>query len=432
MRLIDIITTASANMWRSKLRTLLTIVAIFIGALTLTLTNGIGAGISQYIDRQLGNVGAEDALVIMPVTDAGTGISGATEPKKYDSARKTTTGSFGDTVTVFGPADLAKIKAESGIKSVEPYLTVAPDYIMGRNGQKYQIQASPDVDGTRLDLAAGRLVSNKKSAEHQIVLPLGYVKSLGFHKPADAIDQPVKIGITNALGQHTEINAVIAGVQQQGLLAAGGATLNASLAEALHSHQTQGLSAAVRDQFNFAVARFDTSLTEEQQTQLKEKLKKKGYEAQTVADRIGLVKSVISGIVAVLSFFAAIALLAASFGIINTLLMAVQERTKEIGLMKAMGMGRGRIFLLFSFEAVMIGFWGSLVGVAVAIGIGQIANHIVSTTILKDLPGFQLLVFPPMTVLWTMLLIMGIAFVAGTLPARRAAKQNPIDALRYE
>ena len=137
-------------------------------------------------------------------------------------------------------------------------------------------------------------------------------------------------------------------------------------------------------------------------------------------------------IIAVLNFFAIIALVAASFGIVNTLLMAVQERTKEIGLMKAMGLGGGKIFLLFSIEAILLGFWGSLLGSLAGIGVGMIANSYASSTFLKDLPGFSLTSFSVLSVAAIMLIIMAIAFIAGTLPARRASRKNPIDALRYE
>jgi putative ABC transport system permease protein len=166
--------------------------------------------------------------------------------------------------------------------------------------------------------------------------------------------------------------------------------------------------------------------------EVKSRLSDKGYSAMTTKDRLGTIQSVISGITGVLGAFAGIALLAASFGIVNTLLMSVQERTKEIGLMKAMGMRSSRIFLLFSTEAVLIGFWGSAIGVAVAVVVGNVGNHIVANGILKDLPGLNLLLFSPLSIIQVMLLIMAIAFLAGTLPARRAAKQNPIDALRYE
>ena len=74
---------------------------------------------------------------------------------------------------------------------------------------------------------------------------------------------------------------------------------------------------------------------------LQDRLTDAGYDSTTVEEQLGSFKAVIDGIVLVLNAFAVIALLAASFGIVNTLLMSVQERTREIGLMKAMGMGSG-------------------------------------------------------------------------------------------
>jgi putative ABC transport system permease protein len=127
-----------------------------------------------------------------------------------------------------------------------------------------------------------------------------------------------------------------------------------------------------------------------------------------------------------------IALVAASIGIINTLFMAVQERTREIGLMKAMGLGKGRIFLMFSVEAIALGFWGSAVGIAVGYVLRSVANGLAAETFLKDLPGFTLVEYKLVNLVFVAIVIMTIAFLAGTLPARRAAKKDPIDALRYE
>jgi putative ABC transport system permease protein len=180
-----------------------------------------------------------------------------------------------------------------------------------------------------------------------------------------------------------------------------------------------------------ATARFDAADTEKLK-KIKEDLKKLQYEGMTVEDQIGSFKAVINGMIAVLNGFALIALLAAGFGIINTLLMSIQERTKEIGLMKAMGMSPKRIFLLFSMEAVMLGFWGSLLGSLAAIGVGTVVNKLVIESFLKDLVGLQLLTFSPVSVASVILLVMAISFLAGTMPAIRAARKNPIDSLRYE
>jgi putative ABC transport system permease protein len=121
-----------------------------------------------------------------------------------------------------------------------------------------------------------------------------------------------------------------------------------------------------------------------------------------------------------------------SCGACASLLMSVQERTREIGLMKAMGMSGRKVYALFSTEAVFIGFLGSAIGAGVAIVIGSVISQVLSRRLLSGLPGLHLLEFSPVLILVIILVVMLIAFLAGTLPARRAARQNPIDALRYE
>jgi putative ABC transport system permease protein len=165
---------------------------------------------------------------------------------------------------------------------------------------------------------------------------------------------------------------------------------------------------------------------------LQNRLKAEGYSGETVKDQISTVFTVISALTDVLDGFGAITLLAAAFGIVNTLYMSVSERTKEIGLMKALGMGKQRIFLLFSIEAILIGFWGSVIGVGFANIIGRLVDDISSKGFLKDFTGLQLLSFPARPSITIILAIMLIAFLAGTLPARRASQKDPIDALRYE
>jgi putative ABC transport system permease protein len=428
MRLIDILTTASTNMFRSKLRTSLTIIAIFVGALTLTLTNGIGAGISSYVDKQLGNLGANNVLIV----EASSGSdSSSSAPKVYNPEVKTKAGPAGVSRAVLTQTDLTKLAAVSGISKVEPEQSVTPDYIQGVSSTKYQVSVTQNIGNAKLDLAAGQNLVDT-AANNQVILPVSYVSSLGFGSSTEAIGKTVTIGISNAFGQSSQQQGTIVGVQQAGLLGGSGITINSTFNNALYNAQTEGLPTATKQEYAYALAYFDPSISASQLSSLEATLKTDGYTAQTVQETIGVFKDVITGIIDVLDAFGIIALLAASFGIVNTLLMSVQERTKEIGLMKAMGMNSRRVFLLFSLEAVMIGFWGSLLGVAVAELIGHLADRIVSKGLLSGLPGLQLLAFPAANVAKVMLLIMGIAFLAGTLPAWRAARQNPIDALRYE
>ncbi len=127
-----------------------------------------------------------------------------------------------------------------------------------------------------------------------------------------------------------------------------------------------------------------------------------------------------------------IALAVASLGIINTLIMAIYERTREIGVMKAVGASKGTIRWLFTVEAGSIGFWGGVVGVVIAWIAGQVINVIAHLTFLKDYKGFNISAFPLWLILAVIALSTGVALVAGLLPANRAARLDPIEALRYE
>ncbi len=428
MKFRDILSTASSNMLRSKLRTILTIIAIFVGTFTITMTLGISSGISRYIDKQLGNIGADDALIVRAkVKNPLESDSGLT---KYDpNVKKAASSTSMLEMMLLKPEDITKIEQQDGIKSVKPIISATPSYIEGANGQKFEINVTAGVEGTNIDLAAGSALKNSKN---EVLLPIKYIKTLGYNSADEAVGKTVVFGINKgAQPGLVTISAVIAGVEQESIFGSNGVMTSQALMDELHNTQISGLT-NVKTQYFAAVARFDKTISEKELTKIKDGLADKGYTATTIKDEIGIVKQIINAITYVLVFFGAISLLAASFGIINTLFMAVQERTKEIGLMKAIGMSKGRIFILFSIEAILIGFWGSLLGVLAAMGIGNIANSIASNSFLKDLPGFDLTVFPPLDVTLIILLIAFIAFLAGTLPARRAANLDPIQALRYE
>jgi putative ABC transport system permease protein len=430
MRTIDVIGTAIGNSFRSKLRTSLTVIAIFIGAFTLTITNGLGTGINAYINSTVAAIGAQDVLTVTK-TPADATTSG---PKKYNPDLVAASGPSrpGSTVQALTPADIATISAIAGVKSVVPTLSIRTDYIQNGSGTKYTLNASGAVPGIKLQLAAGAQPSPTSSAP-QIALPASYVKALGLSSNAAAIGATVHIGITDATRRSSVVDATVVGISEASLGAiADLATTNAALTQLLYNTQSVGLPAATKDRYAQASVRFAGNATSQQVTELKQRLTQAGFDGKTVADQIGTFKTVIDAIVLVLNAFAVIALLAASFGIVNTLLMSVQERTREIGLMKAMGMGSGRVFGLFSFEAVFIGFLGSAIGAGIAMLVGSGVSSALSRSVFSALPGLTLIAFSPASIATIILMVMGIAFVAGTLPAAKAARQDPIESLRYE
>ena len=420
-------------MRRNKARTILTIIAIFIGAATLTLTNGIGNGIKSYLNRQIGNLGSTSILQIQVATPSSSVSSNA--PQKYDPNRKVIGSQDrgpGGRQAVMSQKDIDKIKADSNILEVLPGRVLSPDYITTPGSQKYQLTVSQSYGVNNLDLGAGKVVNNSSSVS-EITLPESYLSSLGFKDDDSAINKQVTIGVSNAAGVQTEILATIVGVQRPAFIGSSSTGYaNTALSDVLYNIQTEGLPQIAKDQYSFVEARFPDGLSDSQITDLKNTLKTQGYEARTIKDQVSTVFTVLNAIIIVFDMFGAIALLAASFGIVNTLLMSVQERTKEIGLMKALGMSPRKIFALFSAEAVLIGLFGSLLGIGFAEAVGAVVNSIASHGFLKDFVGLHLLSYPARVEAVIVLGIMFIAFLAGTLPAFRASRKDPIDALRYE
>ncbi|GAA4369298.1 ABC transporter permease [Paeniglutamicibacter cryotolerans] len=430
MKFIDTLASAISNTFRSKLRTGLTVVAIFIGAFTLTITSAIGTGISNYIDTQVASIGATDVLSITKTSE--TTANPDSGPAKYDPEQAKASGAQvpGRPTSVLSAKDLKVIAGTSGIESVEPVVLVSPDYIQYGNHGKFQLSLNPVAGITRADLASGSQL-DESGTESQILLPTSYLDSMGLGTAEEAVGKTVRIGITDYAGKQSTVNATVVGVQNETLLGTT-AGINQHLINELVAIQNTGRPASLVQGYVMATAHFDPNLGSDHTQGLKDALAAQGYTAQTVQDQLGAFQSVINGIVGVLNAFAVIALIAAGFGIINTLLMSVQERTREIGLMKAMGMGGGRVYTLFSLEAIFIGFLGSAIGAVAAIGLGSLISNILADTVLSGLPGLQVMQFAPASVATIIGVVMLIAFLAGTLPARRAARQNPIDALRYE
>jgi putative ABC transport system permease protein len=221
---------------------------------------------------------------------------------------------------------------------VTPVVRLSPDYIQWQNNDKYQVAVSP-LAGAQPQLTAGTALDDTGTQPH-IILPASYVAALGFADNNQAVGQDVVIGIHDATGAMHSIAARATGIEQSALLGGGGAFINQALAATLTDAQGTGAPAATKTAWADAMAIYAPS-TADQLKAMKSSVADAGYTAQTLDDRIGTVKTIINGIIGVLDAFAVIALIAAGFGIVNTLLMSVQERTREIGLMKAMGMGSG-------------------------------------------------------------------------------------------
>ena len=436
MRAIDVSRTALGNTLRSKLRTFLTVIAIVIGAFTLAVTSGLAAGVNETIDDMVEGYGDQDEIYVMHAEAMGEGEDTGPGPQEYDPESAQQQSEFGQSMLT--EEDIETIEEIEGITNVDPIFFVSPDYLEAPDGEQYTLNdLGLPADAAGMDLATGEVPARDAM---EITVPETWLAifddSADDYEDVDpeaAIGESVEIGISDMVHEQQAVEAEVVGVSTQNLAGIGGSPMPShALNDELYEIQSSGLDAEPDDAFAQASAEVDN--LEANEEEIKEALQEEGLVGLTVEDFMGIIQTVIDAIAWVLYGFAFIALIAASFGIVNTLLMSVQERTREIGLMKALGMSGGRIFGLFSMEAVVIGLLGSLVGVGGGVLTGVVANAALTGSggPLGDVGGLTLYAVSPVAVLSITALIVGIAFLAGTLPAARAAKKDPIEALRYE
>lgn len=424
MNFVDLLRTAIGNTFRSKARTVLTVIAIFIGAFTLTLTSGVGTGVNDYIDKTVAGFGDQQALYVQKVADQTAPQDDG--PQEYDPEESSIQTGFGST-SGLTEGDIETIEGIEGVTSVDPMYMVMPTYLEAPNGDRFQLSLGLPSDAEGVQLEAGEIPARESD---EMLVPASWVEDLGFSSNEDAVGQTVEIAMTNMAGEEENFEATISGVSQASLAGASLTPMpSSSLNEKLYDYQTSGSPRDVPDSYFLAVANVENI---DDAGQIKSQLADENMMGMTVEDQLGMFRAVINGIVWILNSFAIIALLAAGFGIVNTLLMSVQERTREIGLMKALGMSGGKVFGLFSLEAIFIGFLGSAIGAAVGVATGSVISSVLSNGLLESLPGLSLFLFDPINTALIILSVMVIAFLAGTIPAMRAARQDPINALRYE
>ncbi len=165
-----------------------------------------------------------------------------------------------------------------------------------------------------------------------------------------------------------------------------------------------------------------------------DEVKKLGFGANTAQAMLDQINKILFIMSIVLAVIGGISLFVATIGIINTMVMATYERTREIGVLRACGATRATIRRLFMAEAASLGFWGGVFGVAISFGLGQVAKLIVQKngSSLGSLPVDHIGHFPWWLIVGVILFTTLLGMLSGLIPAIRAARLNPVEALRYE
>ena len=423
MRFSDVIKTAFYNLWRKKFRTFLTVLAIVIGAVLIALMTSIGTGLQRFIVDQFGLMVPQDALTVYATERSFTYVE--TPYEIVDSSDVV--------IRSFTADDIDKLLSIEGVERVDYNVGVSALYVKAAGSDKkysVSINSGPDYQIKMMTLVEGNFF--EENARGECLISYDYLAAFGWETAENAIGKEVTITVGKANAYNTEnknYSFVVSGVILK--------TMNATQI-VIPMDDTIDMARYYRDNPNqYSLEQPGTSLLVKVSDvndidMVADSIREEGFSTITPAEILKEINSIFSIIQIGLSAFGVIALIVASIGIINTLMMSIYERTREIGVMKAVGATTGTIRLLFTMEGVALGFIGGVAGVAIGYLAGKALNIIGSYTFLSDYPTFEMSVFSIDMVLLVIAVTTFISLIAAIYPANRAAKLEAVDALRYE
>jgi len=422
MKIVDTLRRSGRSLRSAKTRTLLTACAIAVGGFTLTLTLAAATGARHFTDR-LVQANFDPKAVFAAKDDAFFGEGAASKTREYSDDLGMANGLV---VKQFTPDDIKKIEALPHVRQVIPNYAVAARYITREGAKKYTGTVNLFDPATKPQIKAGHLPADMSA--DQVLLPDDYISPLGFKNVQDAIGKQITIQVRQLTGKTLSRQYTVAAVTTKSSLSIDFNPTGPYVSLPALQELNDFINADVvnGNLVPTLTVRGDGVDAET----LKQEVITAGFKARTAKDLQSFINQIITVLQSVIIVFGLITLVASFFGVVNTQYISVLERTREIGLMKALGTSRATVNRLFMIEATWIGFIGALLGAVIAMVVGTLLNPFISRKL--NFGSDHLLVFEPLHIALLVVFLMAVTTVAGLLPARKAAKLDPIEALRTE
>ncbi|HEY4991449.1 MAG TPA: ABC transporter permease [Nakamurella sp.] len=393
-----------------RLRSGLTMLGILIGIAAVVLTVGLGLGSQQEVGARISSLGS-NLLIVSPGSSTTTGgIRGG--------AGSASTLTISDATALASPVAAPDIMAVAPIKNSSLALTAGTT-----NWTTTVVGTSPSWLSVRArTLSDGRFLTDQDDADVAAVTVLGSSTATELFGTTDVVGRSVTInnieftvvGVLEPAGSDASANLddqALVPLSTSANRLVGGSSRTSVSTIYLQAQSADALSAAYQEAQSLLLNLHQVASATTAD-----------FTISSQQSLLDTATSVSKTLTILLTGIAALSLLVGGIGVMNIMLVSVTERTREIGLRKALGAPPTAIRRQFLVEAVVLGLAGGLLGAALGIAGAKILPGLLSTTI----------VISPAAVLGSIAIAIAIGIIFGVYPATRAARLAPIDALRSE
>jgi len=417
----DTIRAAVRNLGRRPVRNILTAGGVLIGIITLVAMVSFGVGVQKEVQRNFESIGLEN-MFVSPKFEQSDGFDPFAQPE----------------ITLPLTPDMARqIESIENVSSVTADVTLPPGMDISLTAAGQTIPANISGGGHN-PLQFGPLGSTNILAGTDLIeqhsgalLVVGLADQLLGQNESydDLIGRDILLTVKLPRGETADFSTTIIGVQD----GFGSRSMDVGLEErvAMKAWWFNDPEFLEREGYDQLIVRADDLANVQAVTSAIEEL---GLNVQSLDAILDVANQVLSLLQALLGSVGGLALLVAALGVANTMMMAIYERTREIGVLKALGASAGEIRRLFTMEAGMIGLIGGIMGLILGTLLGRLVDWIGHQYLANEgVTGVgQLSIVPPWLALGAILFATFIGILAGLYPAARAARLDPVTALRHE
>ena len=398
MSLLETFQLSLRNIWGSKMRSFLTMLGIIIGVCAVIVIVGLGNGMQGYIEDSFDELGTDSLTVMIMGRGSSRSVS---EDEMYQMVEDNS-----DVLKQLSPSVTVSFPLKIGSD------TVTSTSVTGVSEDYFSMKG--------YDITQGRGLQYTDMRNREKVCVVGQYLNMAYYG-GSAVGQTLKVG------QNT--------LTIVGVLAAEGSDLEEGGADdcVYLPYSTASRISSAGTISSYVVTVWDKDRISEAKLLVENQLYSifeddDAYNVISMSEMLDTINAMVNVIIYILAAIAAISLVVGGIGIMNIMLVSVTERTKEIGIRKALGAKEGAIMRQFVIEAATTSALGGVLGILAGFGLSSVA-----TVVIDNVLGEALTVSPSAgAVLLAFGVSTGIGIAFGYLPAQKAANLNPIDALRYD